>query len=364
MIRKIELFPLFFLIFFSQCTILKKNTTADNVKASITKEGLINCFEKGLSANGQPIWCEASAIVYDGKNIFFANDKDMPDKRSSVFFWPFINGFADTTKPAEYLSNPLIKFGKKFEDFALTPNGKMVFLTTGFDRVQPGSKEWDSYNAIYYWVVGKQDNIRVLNLNNNDSTSIYLRNKISKVLVNSDFPAGMPYFKIEGLAATNDMLYFGIREEGKKYDDFKYKTKVLGVKYFVNNGTVQLDDEFSINDINITLIQPYPNQPLAISSIEYDHYNKRFLILTSFETGEKHGAYLWTATQNDLKNNKIHLVKDSQGSPLAFSMKAEDIAVINKKKIIIIHDDDRTMVRVSGRIRNSNQAAFSIVEFK
>lgn len=366
--KLLNFFPLLALILFIQCKAFKALTTGSGgsqLKATVTKEGLITCFEKGLSANGVAIWCEASAILYDGKKLFIANDKDMPDKRSSVFYWAFKNGFADTTQSVVYLNNPILKNGKKFEDFALTPDGNIVFLNTGFDRIKPGTTEWNGYNTIYYWQIGNEKNLHVLSPKNTDSTSVFLRDKISNVLKSSEFPQGMPYFKIEGLAATKDKLYFGVREEGKKFDDFKYKTKILTITYRMKYGKIELGDNFKVlSDFNITSLQPSLKQPMGISSIEYDHFNKRFLILTSFETGEKRGGYLWTATQRDLENNRMNLVRDAQANPVFFTNKAEDIAIINKNKIIIIHDDDRGMPTVAGRLRQPNQAAYSIVEFK
>src|SRR5688572_7981382 len=147
--KSLRSISLILIIFLVQCSTSRKPSAIDKggqVQASVLQEGVITCFEYGLSANGLPVWCESSAILYDGKNLLLANDKDMPDKRSSVFLWPFRNGFADTSWSVEYLTNPLLKNGKKFEDFALSPNGKYVFLTTGFDRVKPVSTEWDAYN--------------------------------------------------------------------------------------------------------------------------------------------------------------------------------------------------------------------------
>lgn len=364
----LHLVPFVCLLFLLQCKTAKTTTavtTGGQSQAVITKEGLLSAFEPGLSANGQPIWCEASAIVYDGQKLFVANDKDMPDNRSSVFYWNFKNGFADTTQNARYLSSPLFKYGKKYEDFALTPDGKVVFLSTAFDRIKPGTSEWNAYNTILYWQVGNENNPSVLRLNNTDSSSVFLREKFSKALVSSEFPDGMPYFKSEGLAATNNMLYFGIREEGKKFDDFKYKIKILTVPYQITNGAIQIGSPFKVlADINMESLDPSLKKPMGISSIEYDRFNNRFLILTSFENGTNLGGYLWTATQSDLENNKIHLVRDAQGKPLAFTDKSEDIAIINGRKIIVIHDDDRVKTMVAGKERQPNQAAYSVVEFR
>ncbi|MEJ7769346.1 MAG: hypothetical protein WKF89_16120 [Chitinophagaceae bacterium] len=366
--KTFQFFTLIGLLFLVQCRTSRPSGTVvgvNSLQAVIIKQGILSCFEPGLTTNGQPVWCEASAILYDGKNLLMANDKDMPDNRSAVFSWTYKNGFADTASEVQYLKNPVLKYGKKYEDFALSPNGKVVFLTTAFDRVKPGTSEWNAYNTLLYWQAGNQMNPSVLRLNQADSSSVFMRELFSKALVSAEFPDGMPYFKIEGLAATNDMLYFGIREEGKKFDEFKYKVKILTVPYTLNNGAIALGSPFKVlADINLASIDTSLNKSMGISSIEYDHYNNRFLLLTSFENGQKLGGYLWTATQEDLENNKINLVKDQQGLPLSFSNKSEDVAIINGKKIIVIHDDDRVQTTVGGQVRQSNQAAYSIVEFR
>jgi hypothetical protein len=180
-----------------------------------------------------------------------------------------------------------------------------------------------------------------------------------------EFPQGMPYFKIEGLAATSNRLYFGVREEGKKFDDFKYKVKLIAVDYVINSGMVELQDNFRVfSDININAVPPYFKQPMGISSIEYDHFNNRFLILTSFENEGRIGGFLWSATEKDLESNKLTLVRDGRGNPVSFSNKSEDLAIINKKKIIVIHDDDRFLPVVGGHTREPHQAAYSVVEFR
>ncbi len=359
-------FSVFILVFLVHCKTSRVATLPIGQQtAVVTKQGFINCFEQGLSINGQPVWCEASAILYDGKKLIVANDKDMPDQRSSVFYWTFNNGFADTSQSPGYIISPVFKRVKKIEDFALSPDGKTVFLSTAFDRIKPDNKEWDAYNTILYWQTEKENEPKILSGDVPDSTSVFLRSQISAALTSTEFPQGMPYFKIEGLAVTDHQLYIGIREEGKKFDDFKYRVKIMTVPYAINNGIVSIGKECKvIADLNISALAPSLQQPMGLSSIEYDHFNKRFLILTSYENGDKLGAYLWTATQNELEHNKMNLVKDGQGNPLAFSNKSEDIAIVNTRKIIIIHDDDRVKTIISGQTRQPNQAAYSVVEFK
>src|SRR4028118_566246 len=145
------LLPFLVLLFFTQCrtsrNINKPGPDGLSSQAGITREGFLDCFEDGLFANGLPVWCEASAILFDGKRLLLANDKDMPDNRSSVFYWGLKNGVPDTATQVSYLNNPIFKTAKKFEDFAATPDGRFVFLSTAFDRVKPGSSEWNGYNS-------------------------------------------------------------------------------------------------------------------------------------------------------------------------------------------------------------------------
>ena len=336
-----------------------------SLQASITKEGFFDCFEAGLTTGGQPVWCEASAVLYDGSKMFFANDKDMPDQRTSVFYWTLKRGLPDTSKEAVYLTNPVFRSGKKFEDFACTPDNRIIFLSTAFDRIKPGSTDWNSYNTIFYWQAGNENDPRVLSATHTDSTSVFLRDRISKVLASPAFPEGMPYFKIEGLAATEDKLYFGIREEGKKFDDFSYKVKIVSVGFHIAGGAIELGDDYKvITDFNVAAAQPAITEKVGISSIEFDRFNNRFLILTSYENGDKLGSYLWSATLKELQNNRLQPVKGAGGRQISFSHKGEDLAIISRSKILVIHDDDRVKTSVNGQVRQPQQAAYSVVEFK
>ena len=109
--------------------------------------------------------------------------------------------------------------------FALTPDGRYIFLSTGFDRVKPGSTDWDSYNTILYWKRGDEVHPKVLSVNGTDSTSVSFRQKISKALISPEFPEGAPYFKIEGLAVTNNTMYWGVHKMKKESDLITLSTR-------------------------------------------------------------------------------------------------------------------------------------------
>ncbi|QJW89060.1 hypothetical protein HNV11_06485 [Spirosoma taeanense] len=334
--------------------------------ATITKEGLLTCFAPETSLNGQPVWCEASAVLFDGKRILVANDKDMPASLSPVFI-NTIDALTDSLQKPTYFMQPTFAAARKYEDFAQTPNGKFVFLTTAFDRIKPNSHDWDGYNTVLYWRKGDEQHPRVLAVTDTSRTSISYRQRIATVLANAQFPGAMPYFKIEGLAATDRQLLFGIREEGKAFDKFDYRTKIIGVSYRIESEPdgerIRLADDWKlIADFNPAKAEPALPQPLGLSSLEYDPYRKRFWMLTSQEVEGKLDAYLWTATPAELYANKpFKLIRDVKGQPLHLNHKAEDLTPLDRNRLLLIHDDDRVRTRVGSRVRQPNQAAYTIV---
>lgn len=348
---------LFIAFAFVQCRTAKLTSTS--ISATVTDENCIACFDAKL----EKATCETSAIVFDGKKILIANDKDMPDGHTSVFYYEGKTLSADTTQ-RHYLKSEVFKWAKKYEDFAITPDKKLVFLSTGFDRVKDNSTEMDAYNTILYWQNGDEENPKVLSSTDGAKNSVELRSQIAKVLANDDFKDGMPYYKIEGLAATNEHLYFGVREIGKSFKTPQYVAKVIEVPYVFENGKVKLTGEMKlICDFN-TNAQPAVKANLGLSSIEYDSFNKRFVILTSYENGDKLGAYIWTATPNELRNSQLHVVKDANNQPLFIETKAEDVAVIDKNTLYLINDDDRVKTKVAGKTRELNQAAYQVLKLK
>ena len=336
--------------------------------ATIAKEGFIDCFQAGLQASGRELWYETSAVLYDGINLTLANDKDMPDNSAAVFYWAYSETNMFANKPT-YLTHNLLKISQKYEDFALTPGRTHAFLSTGFDRTKEGSNEWDGYNTLVYWKVGndpKNIQPKAAHLAVGEKFSMSLRNALSKALRSTEFPEAMPYFKVEGFAATQNKLYFGIREEGKKFDNFKYKAKILTVSYSFENDSLKISNNFeTLADINIASLEPSLPKPLALSCIEYDATRRIFWVLTSMESEtQENSAYLWWATESDLKANKLNLVKErSTGLPLRFSHKAEDLTPIGSNKLFVIHDDDRNRSKIGEQVRQPHQAAYSVVEF-
>lgn len=355
-------------VFFSlvQCGI--KPTRSTSVYAEIIEEGFIDCYEAGLlTEKGKPLWCETSAVLFDQGRIFLGNDHQMPDQRSAVFSMEIKDENPIAFEQTDYSYHPLLKLGRKYEDFAVSPDGKTIFLITGFDRVkEDGSSDWDGYNGFYHWPSGEIEKVKVIQKNKDDSTSISLRNEFSKVLANKEFPLGMPYFKIEGLAVLENKILFGIREYGKNYNEFDYAAKIMSVSYKQKDEHIILKNDLKvISDLQPNRLNPKIKEELGLSSIEYNPQEKTFFLLTSFEDEQNNlGAYLWTASYQELKKNVMNPVLDENGNQIRFSHKAEDMTFIDQNTLFIIHDDDKEVTKIKNVLRKPHQAAYSLVRLK
>lgn len=295
-----------------------------------------------------------------------AHDKPMPDGRSSVGRWPGLHDAA--LQPPAYFTGDVFKKGIKYEEMTQSPDKKWTFLTIAFDRVKEGSADWDGYNMLLCWPSGKPADVAVLG-NNGKGTSVALRDKISSALALNDlnYFGVVRYFKIEGLAATADRLIVGVREAGNSYQDFKYVTRLLSIPYEVigqgANQHVELIGGFDVlATVNVVAQVPDQLPPnLALSSIKFDRGRGIFWIMTTFETPDAVGSYLWTATEAELKVGRMNLVRTPNDEPLRLTQKAEDMTFLSPKSLLIIHDDDRLPTQINGTIRKPNQAAYTVL---
>ncbi|QTA85446.1 YbhB/YbcL family Raf kinase inhibitor-like protein [Desulfonema magnum] len=350
-----------------------------SVKSRIAEQGLINAFEEGLqTSEGEPVYCETSAIAYDGTDIILASDKPIPgDNRSSVFSVPYegLSGASVTYLTASPFVNAI-----KYEDMTVTPDGQHVIAVTGFDRVKTDSAEWDNYNTILIWPSGSPDAVKVVSPSATDgvTSSVSLRKKLSAALTTAQFPEGVPYFKIEGLAAIpGNKLLFGIRELGENYSIFDYAVKIVSVSYEITDGEMILADDYALIYDYDPSERTELGHTVALSGIEYDKYNDRLYMITSFEedtdgevTDEGLGGFLWILPLDDLNAGKsLSLVYKEEGSvPLLFAHKAEGITVISKERVLVVHDDDRVLGRETVEnpetqfSRKAHQGAYTIVE--
>ncbi|WP_234736627.1 hypothetical protein [Tellurirhabdus bombi] len=362
---------LFFSFILATCSLYECKTprtqTSKSVTVSIDTENFLSCCAPNLTLpDGKPVWCETSAVLYDNGTVYLANDKEMPTGLSPVFSKPW-DRLADTTvQPKPLLAEPFLT-SKKFEDFAT--NGDYIFLTTAFDRVKPGSADWDGFNTILYWKRGNEAQPQVLAPEEGAQNSVAYREQLSRLLAQNRpaFSAGMPYFKVEGLAVKDSMLLFGVREEGESYSKFDYRTRIVAVSFTkkktASGERLALKDDWRIvTDFDPASVVELP-KPLALSSLEYDPIRQVFWLVTSIEKDNLVDAYLWVATADELLNNRpFTLVRDKQGQPIHFGHKAEDITLVGRDHLLLIHDDDRLLTKVGSRTRQPNQAAYTVLK--
>ncbi|MFC3283301.1 hypothetical protein [Litchfieldella rifensis] len=319
------------------------------IRANVLHHGTLHCFPAGLrDERGRLVNAEVSAVVYDGHRLILASDKPIPGPdRSAVFAVDITERGVPDDATLEYFTAEAIVRATKYEDFALTADGRHVLATTGFDRIDDASHDLNAYNHLLIWPLGEPNQVQVVDPDPRDGVegSLELRAKL-------DGAIGAPYYKIEGLAAIpgdrgDGLLLFGVREQGAAHDDFDYVCRVVGAHYRVNaSGNVEFVDELR----SLYRFDPQACEGVryvcGLSSLEYDPFNERLYLLTSFETedaGTEHiGGYLWQVSLADFAAGRApQLVADERGIPLEFEHKAEGLAVLSPSRLFVAYDNDR-----------------------
>jgi len=363
-------------LLFGVCNKKEKPTEKKSEKveyiAAVSYEGLFNLFPKDIkNQKGKPSSAELSGAVFVNNQIILVNDKAIPGY-SPVITMPYQVPLPEN-EMEYYVAKPFIE-SHKFEDITITPQQNYLLAITSFDRVGE-TEDLVGFNNLLYWTPEKPDDVKYINdTKTKAQNSLSLRPHLSKLLANKQFPDGVPYFKIEGLMVLPDnKLVFGIRESGATYESFNYQITMIAVSYQIHNQTIQLSNDYAIaydwkpkDDDDIV-------RPLGLSSIEYDQFNNRIYLLTSFEINKKDtqiGAYLWILSMENYKQGKSPvLVRKKNGDPLRFSHKAEGIAIVDKSTVFIIYDDDKILElgkKEKGKIteRDINENVYSVVTFK
>lgn len=316
-------------------------------QARMLSHGTLRCFPAGLrDERGELINVEVSAALYNGKRMILASDKPIPGPERSAVFSVAMDGTTLDDSQLEYFTAATIKGATKYEDFALTADGRHVLATTGFDRIDDGSHDLNAYNHLLIWPLYDPDAAQVVDPDPRDGVmgSLELRAKLGNAI-------GMPYYKIEGLAAIpgehgDGLLLFGVREQGNDFADFDYACRVVGAHYQINQaGNLEFIDELR----DLYAFDPSRHDGVkhvcGLSSLEYDRYNDRLYLLTSFESEDDGiGGYLWAISLEDFAAGSApRLVDDERGQPLVFEHKAEGLSVIDETHLFVAYDNDRHM---------------------
>lgn len=322
-------------------------------------------FKKGLPKEaGKPdlAFAEISAVTFDGENLIFGNEDPVnisPQKiLSPIFEMPYKN-FPSSKK--DFYPTRKFMNARKFEDLTMLSDqsgAEYVVATTAFDRVK--SKyfpDGDSYNTLLIWPKGNPDEVKMVDEFESESNGYKSSMAIRKALFNA---LGIcnnkdnKYYAVEGLTAIpNNKLLFGIRKFGKDYENFEYTITIISADYSIDKGDLTLNNFQIVFEIDPKTIRNKTGwNTVGLSSLEFDKYNNRLYMLTSFEkcesTYDDIGAYLWVLSvdNNSLISDPIMVIDKKTSKPLMFNHKAEGIAVISASELFVVHDDDTIVTYV------------------
>ncbi len=344
---------------------LVKEQTETNAYASfILEEALMDCFQPGLTfEDGRPYNCEFSAVAVMGEDLIFGNDKNIEATS------PMVKGDAKLLRDGKMTEPQQVRYDeffqiRKMEDFAFTPDGEYMFITSGFDRLKTKSNEWDAYNTLLAWNV-RSDKLHIVGevQDKGVRSSKEYRYQFLDMLESK-------HMKIEGLMVLpGNKLVFGVREKGEHFERPIYTTTLIEVGYQIENDRIILDHQFRIQYI---MDSSSARADLGLSSLYYDDNKKKIYITTSYEAGQEGkqelGGYIWSLDLDDYYNRgKAELIKDEKGNPFLLRHKVEGITKMKDGSYFIIYDNDRTDIPVrleNGKIlsRKNHQAVYSIVD--
>lgn len=369
-----RLFPFFIVpaIFFC----MSCNNQEFEYAAEQIELGYMECFpKKTLNEDNSPVSCELSGVAYYHDSVFFVSDKRIPGT-SSLFGGPFEVPFK--RRDFTHYGGKHVVNARKMEDMAVSPNQDYMFITTGFDRVKSKPTSWDYYNMLIIRDLTRNipEKLAFSVKREERESSLKLRRMIKNALRSRLYPEGAPYFKVGGIAVTHDNYFLiGIREIGSSYrkGDFENTITILGAKYRIEGAEMKFTSELKVIYRFDYEENTFIKEKIGLSGLEYDVYNKRLFILTSYEHGdsdEQVGGYLWVLPLKDFfLNNPPSYVRKRDGTPLNFAHKSEGVTVLSPHKVLIIHDDDRikgseyvTDARKQFK-RKLNQAAFTVLYF-
>ncbi|WP_440137889.1 hypothetical protein [Pseudomonas boreofloridensis] len=329
------------------------------------KTGIAPCYKKDKGVN-----CEVSAVARVGDQLIFANDKQMPKSGDPAIFTIPIDSKNTLTGAPVYLSGKVINEADKYEGLSTTLDGKYVVAITAFNK--EGTAEnpaADVLNTLLYWPVGSPQDAKIINGSTRGqvASSRALRERISKAIQ-------APYYQIEALTtAPGERLLAGIRKYGENSKSADFSFLLLSIPFKINEQGAVLGTEFEViwkltpDELTKKLGASYgPRPELGLSGIEFDRYNKdRFYAITSFETDNALGGYLWVLPFDGKTLGEPQPVRMKDGTPLAFDNKPEGVEVLDEHHVLVVHDDDRVRVKdpETGVQRQAHEFVYNVVSF-
>lgn len=343
--------------------------------ARLVGVGVLDCFPAAeLATAERPLRCEASAAEAVGGGVMIASDKETPDASPAPVFvlpvpatWPWPAHIAHSSRHVE---SAAIRAARKIEAFATAAEGDLGFAVTDFAwNPEAGNPEPDRFNTLLYWPIGNIAAARVAHPSANQevTSSVSLRPWFQQAVRSPQYPAGPPYFKVEGLAALpGRRLLFALRELGEDYNNFTYVVKLLEVPYTVSkSGEVTLEGPLLLVADFVLGTGKLPT--VGASSLTYDAARRGTWLMTSHEPASEDSThapsgYLWWLSDRRLaKRRPPRLVRAADGAVLRIPCKAEGLTQLTGNRLVVLCDDDRRTI-VGPITRRLDQALFANIE--
>lgn len=317
---------------------------------SVTSSGIVDIPDQKQRA-------DLSGITRVGDKLLIVNDRT-PNKDVGQAVYTTSTDIKNGTTLTPMTSLPDVNV-QKLEGITTSPDGDYVFATTAFDR-----GDQPEFNVLMAWPANDPAKAQILGSDDAAATtSGKLRAELVKTL-------GTPFVKIEGIAASKDKLYLGVREQGPDFKQAAYVIKIVTVDYSVVGGELKLGSV----DPTVWKMAP-PNSadmkaPLGLSDLAFDAKQDRLLMTTSYEKRgaepENVAGYLWELPVANLATGQpAELVTKDSGDPLMFTHKPEGVVQVPGKGVMVLHDDDERLTTVAApegpRARQLFEAAYDFV---
>jgi hypothetical protein len=304
--------------------------TASPTRATITSQG---DFKVNLPLE----YAELSGVAFAGDQFLVVDDKTPDgDVGQAVLTLPetgVASGVAltpDTALPDRKI--------QKLEAITTTPDGQHVIATTAYHKFkQPDDKS--TYNVTLTWPVGNPQDVTILGKSEvKPKTSLALRQGLLDALGNPN------YMRIEGLAATENELLFGVRQTGADSDTGQYGVTIVAVPY-ANLGGLAVEPEKAkvVYQMDEATRKLAPLDKIGLSDIWRDPATGSLTILTSVEDPNSQpvlAGFIWSINPDQYASGTATLLNGSDGTPLEFQNKTEGITRMPSGNFLVVSDND------------------------
>lgn len=304
-------------------------------------------FQKGMQYDdGTFVSSEISGVGFYGNRLYLVSDQPIPGFPS---FFDCQYQVPLNFRSGRFLGGSLIRSAYGFEDIAVSPNLKYLFLLTSFERLpNMADSAFFSNNVIQYLPINHPDSVFYLPRKTPVRRDlIQFRKQIQKALSSKLYPNGPTYFKAEALTVVSDsLLLIGISRMGPDPYAAVYQAIILEAEYYMGEDNRVMMTS-SVKESYQLFFDDHPELtgPLYITGMDYDYYNKALFFTTAYNRGSRAadvGGYLWRIDFSDYQLHRpAELVYSAPDVPLHFAHKPSGVAVIDEETVLVICDDER-----------------------